>query len=162
MLLSDDELKRMTSDDRRVYGGASLEVKQELADRLRSAWAEGTDYEPVPTVGGSASSDARSAWAEGDDHGPVGSVGGSIGSSDTSFFGPALIVVGLALVVWGFFFDPSVESSGGGFYGLSDRIVNIGRVADKMVIFTGGFGIAILGSIMTATHRILKAVREQG
>lgn len=138
MLLSDDELKRMPSDDRRVYENSSPEVKQAMADRLRSAFAEGTE------------------------HGSADYVGGSTSASDTRFVGPALIVGGLALVVWGFMFDPSVESSGGGLYGLSDRIVNIGRVADKMMIFTGGFGMAILGSIMTATNQILKAIRDRG
>jgi len=141
-----DELKRLTTSQAAAYNKATVEEKADIALRYRELWNRGESL-PQASIQGEPSTQGRASMAA--------------SSSDTSLFGPFLIVIGLALVVWGFLFDPSVESSGGGLYGLSDRIVNIGRVADKMVIFTGGFGIVILGAIMTATNKILHAVRVE-
>jgi hypothetical protein len=82
MLLSDDELKRMTSDDRRDYENAAPESKLELAERFRNAWAEGT------------------ATKE-----PFGSADDGIGK--VSFW---LMIGGVILILIGFFYDVGVGS----------------------------------------------------
>tara|TARA_R110000787_G_scaffold42319_5_gene104081 strand:+ start:1699 stop:2079 length:381 start_codon:yes stop_codon:yes gene_type:complete len=82
MLLSDDEVKRLRWDDRRVYERATPEAKLEWADRFRNAGAEQT------------------AATE-----PSGSA--NDGPAKVSFW---LMIGGVILILIGFFYNVGVGS----------------------------------------------------
>jgi hypothetical protein len=82
MLLSDDELRSMSKEDRLAYDEASPELKQEWTDRVRASWAEGTATRNV-----------------------IGSAENSNGK-----VGLWLMVGGVILILIGFFYDVGVGS----------------------------------------------------
>jgi hypothetical protein len=82
MLLTNEELNRLSREDREAYEGADAETKQESTDWHRQRWAEGMESVAVS--------------------GPLSSRGGAIG-----FW---LMIGGAILVLIGFFFDVGVGS----------------------------------------------------
>jgi hypothetical protein len=80
MLLSDEELKRVSSDDRRGYENSSPELKQQWADNLRAALAKGT--EPRRGIGSTHDANGKA--------------------------GHWLMIVGVILILIGFFYNVGV------------------------------------------------------
>lgn len=82
-------------------------------------------------------------------------------------FGMFMIWVGLAVTAWGLFYDPSVTTTSPGYSsygidipGMTQQVVNIGKAAEKIMIFTGGIGITLAGMILRGTALILDWARE--
>lgn len=67
-----------------------------------------------------------------------------------------LMVVGLGLCAWGFFFDPSVESSSG-----FDRINNLGLMQTQMMIFNGGGFVAVAGAAFAAAGEVVEELKPK-
>lgn len=82
-------------------------------------------------------------------------------------FGTALIWIGLAVTVWGLFYDPSISTTSPGYSsygidipGMTQQVVNIGKATEKVMLFTGGIGLTLMGMVLRGTALILDWVRE--
>lgn len=70
-------------------------------------------------------------------------------------FGWLALMGGLAVIVWGVWFDPSVPS---GAFG--DRIVNLGRLAQKITLLVCGSAATISGLVWLVAHGIRTDIRR--
>lgn len=82
-------------------------------------------------------------------------------------FGTALIWVGLGITAWGMFYDPSISTTSSSYSsygidipGMTTNVVNIGKATEKVMIFTGGIGLTLIGMVLRGTALILDWVRE--
>jgi hypothetical protein len=82
-------------------------------------------------------------------------------------FGTAMIFVGLGITAWGLFYDPSIPTTSAGYSGygidipgMTTNVVNIGKATEKVMIFTGGIGVVLMGMVLRGTALILDWVRE--
>lgn len=71
--------------------------------------------------------------------------------------GWVLVAAGLALVGWGIVFDPTITS--GGLYD-EDRIINLGLLAQKLMIFIGGCAVSVAGVTWLLSFGIRSDIRR--
>jgi hypothetical protein len=92
---------------------------------------------------------------------PVGDVNieGRPVSHPIRVWGWALLVLGLVVMGYAALgYDPSVESTG--MYGITDRIVNSGRLQTQTLTFAFGVTCILSGTICAATDIMYRLVRE--
>ena len=76
------------------------------------------------------------------------------GSGTGEILGWALIVTGAALLVFGLVYDPSIPSDGF----LGERIVNMSKVVDKLMLFGGGCTGFVSGLVVLLTSQTRSAI----
>lgn len=135
MLLTNEELNRLSGEDRAAYELADANTKQESADWHRQRWAEGTE-----TVSGTSL--------------PLGGAISGAASSRGGTLGFWLMIGGVILILIGFFFDVGVGSE-------FDRVVNIGKMGEKFAFIFIGLGTLITGSIFWNADRIVNATEAR-
>lgn len=67
-------------------------------------------------------------------------------------FGWILFAAGLALLAWAFVYDPSVSSAGA----LYDRTVNLGLLAEKLMLAQIGGSLLVAGSVLAVGASLLE------
>lgn len=76
--------------------------------------------------------------------------------------GGGLLGIGAVLIVISLLIDPgvSVSSGYGGGYGIPDRVVNLHKLQVQLMVFQGGVGSLIAGSILFAVGSLIERLAE--
>ena len=72
-------------------------------------------------------------------------------------FGWLLVIVGIIVCGIGGVYDPSVVTSGA--YGITDHVINIGKLTTKQLLFAGGGFVFLAGVVTLAAAGIRKEIR---